>query len=229
MWNRQEVKTKGKENFKKNYWKSVLVAFIYSLFFAATGSVSANRKEELSASFSETVAENPSAAAFLAVAFAIMGIAIIVLVLADIFILNPIEVGCERFFLKNQDEQADWTELTHFFKNNYLNVVFATFLKSALICLGSILFVIPGLILNYSYRLVPYILSDDPTIDAVGALKKSRAMMSGHKWSAFVYDLSFILWIFLGCITCGIVSLFYVNPYKRNADAALYQAIKGNN
>ena len=54
----------------------------------------------------------------------------------------------------------------------------------------------------------------------------SRAMMKGNKWRAFVLDLSFILWDFLGAITLGIVSMFYVEPYKHLTDAALYEVIK---
>ena len=54
-------------------------------------------------------------------------------------------------------------------------------------------------------------------------------MMKGHKWNTFVYDLSFIGWFLLSVITVGIVGLFYVNPYKQNADAALYESIKAAN
>ncbi len=50
--------------------------------------------------------------------------------------------------------------------------------------------------------------------------------MKGHKWNAFVYDLSFIGWFILSAFTCGLLGVFYVFPYKFNSDAALYQAIK---
>ena len=59
--------------------------------------------------------------------------------------------------------------------------------------------------------------------------KKSRAMMQGHKWAAFVYELSFIGWAILAGLTLGILGVFYVNPYKQNADAALYESIKAAN
>ena len=40
MWTRKELKTKGKEAFKRNYWKSVLVALIlaFVLGTASAGS-----------------------------------------------------------------------------------------------------------------------------------------------------------------------------------------------
>ena len=110
-----------------------------------------------------------------------------------------------------------------------MNAVSGIFLRDLFTFLGFILFIIPGLILGYSYRLVPYILADDPQIKGSDALRMSRSMMQGHKLSAFIYDLSFIGWYLLGIITCGIAIAFYVRPYKLNADAALYLAIKSQN
>ena len=57
-------------------------------------------------------------------------------------------------------------------------------------------------------------------------IKRSMEMMKGNKWKAFVFDLSFLGWELLGLLTCGILDFFYVRPYKLNADAALYQAIR---
>jgi uncharacterized membrane protein len=51
-------------------------------------------------------------------------------------------------------------------------------------------------------------------------------MMYGNKWKAFVFDLSFIGWEILGVLTCGILTVFYVNPYYNQAAAMLYDAIK---
>ena len=227
MWNRADVKTKGKESFKRNYWNSVLVAFIYGLFFAATTGGVSSRREEITNSINEQGYSDAELLAIALIVLGIVGTVIAISTLVDIFLLNPLEVGCERFFLVNQSQNAQVGELGHAFKNNYMNAVLGLFLKNFLTGLATCLFVIPGIILGYSYRLVPYILAEDPGISGVDALKKSRAMMSGNKWSTFVYDLSFIGWAILSCCTCGILGLFYVSPYKKNADAALYQAIKG--
>ena len=228
MWNRQEVKAKGKESFKKNYWNCVLVAVIYTILFASTtGSGAASKRDELSAEFSAQINESPNPIALAAVIIGVLGIAVIIATLVDVFLVNPIEVGCGRFFLLNQSEQAGVGELGHPFKNNYGNVVVGVFLRDLILAIGFMLFIIPGVILTYSFRMVPYILAEDPTVSAIDALKRSRAMMQGNKWKAFVFDLSFILWYLLAGITCGLLAIFYVNPYKNSADAALYQAIKG--
>ncbi|MBQ6583447.1 MAG: DUF975 family protein [Mogibacterium sp.] len=83
-----------------------------------------------------------------------------------------------------------------------------------------------GIIKAYAWRFVPYILAEKPDIDQKEARELSAAMMNGHKWNAFVYDLSFIGWIFLGVLTLGLLNLFYVNPYKGASDAELYLAIR---
>ena len=48
-------------------------------------------------------------------------------------------------------------------------------------CLWTLLFIIPGLIKSYSYRMVPYILSDNEDMSATEAITKSREIMNGNK------------------------------------------------
>ena len=52
--------------------------------------------------------------------------------------------------------------------------------------------------------------------------KLTLPFTDGEKWNAFVLDLSFIGWILLSAITCGIVGIFYVNPYREATFAELY-------
>jgi uncharacterized membrane protein len=53
-------------------------------------------------------------------------------------------------------------------------------------------------------------------------------MLNGPKWRAFLLDLSFIGWILLEFITCGLVGIFWTNPYMYNTNAALYLELKNN-
>ena len=50
--------------------------------------------------------------------------------------------------------------------------------------------------------------------------------MTGNKWKAFVLDLSFIGWEILSVLTCGILTIFYVNPYILSTNAALYEKLR---
>ena len=77
----------------------------------------------------------------------------------------------------------------------------------------------------YEYRMIPYLLADNPSMSQEEAFALSREMMKGQKWKTFVLDLSFIGWDILSIFTGGILSMFYVQPYKMMTNAALYEAL----
>ena len=74
--------------------------------------------------------------------------------------------------------------------------------------------------------LIPYLLADNPQMDREEAFAKSKEMMDGNKWKAFVLDLSFFGWGLLSACTCGILYIFYVGPYIHLTKAELYHALK---
>lgn len=164
------------------------------------------------------------------VMFAVIAIVIVLVILAIAFVFsmllyNPFHVGVQRFMLKSVDDKAEVKEVLYAFDHSYKNVVRTMFHKDIRVLLWSLLFVIPGIYKSYQYRMVSYILAEHPDTDYRQALQMSKDMMNGEKWHAFVLDLSFILWHMLGAITCGIVELFYVNPYIWLTDAALYRKL----
>jgi uncharacterized membrane protein len=153
---------------------------------------------------------------------------IIVSVLLDIFLFNPLKIGCYAFFKTNvQDNgRAELGLLKEGF-SDYGHKFITMFISSLFIALGAICFIIPGVILALSYRMVPFIVRDNPELSPMEVLKKSSEMMKGHKWNAFVLDLSFIGWDLLAAVTLGLVGLFWSNPYQYNTNAALYLRLSG--
>lgn len=143
------------------------------------------------------------------------------------FLTNILEVGGCRFFIKNAEEKATVAEFAYGFKNNYMNMVGVMFLRTLYTFLWSLLFIIPGIIKSYEYRMIPYIMAENPDISSEEAFRISKEMMDGNKWDAFVLDLSFIGWDLLSILTCGILSIFYVNPYRYATNAELYLELKG--
>ena len=325
MWNISQVKERGREAFRRNYWKSVLIALLASIIVAggsgaAGGGVSAvisgltgvmtslssksessqeavsvhresdagesesgfvalSDEEEFQEFFNDYFYENgnpdeeydyywdqgddfdydidydwddyddfdeydnhdngfgpfnenfgPAAIIFTMFFFIIlMGIFTIVFIISlvvDIFLFNPIEMGTQRFFYQNLSHNAEVKEVAYGFDRSYRNVVNVMFFKDLFIWLWSLLFIIPGIYKSYEYRMIPYILSEHPDMPREQAFATSKEMMNGNKWKAFVLDLSFIGWWILSAFTSGILELFYVGPYKRSTDAALYEAIK---
>ena len=143
------------------------------------------------------------------------------------FLMAPFEYGCRKLFRKNLDEPAKLSNIVYVFDSkNYKNVVKTAFLRDLFIFLWSLLFIIPGIIKSYEYRLVPYIVSEDPTINFRSALDQSKELMKGNKWRTFVLDLSFIGWDLLSALSFGLAGIFFVEPYKAATDAALYESIK---
>lgn len=136
--------------------------------------------------------------------------------------------GYLRFFLKiSRGENVSVNELW-----SCANMWWLYFIIS--VCSGfftfawSLLFVIPGIIASYRYRMALYIALDNPDISGLEAIKKSKEMMNGHKWELFVLDLSFIGWYFLCGLTFGIL-LFYVVPYMGVTVANFYNSLKEKN
>ena len=145
----------------------------------------------------------------------------------SVFLINPLEVGTNRFFVQNLKLDANLREICFAFDHNYLNCVKILFFRDLYVFLWSLLFIIPGIIKAYEYRMVPYILGDNPNIDREEAFALSNMLMQGNKGKAFVLDLSFLGWYILNGLTLGILGIFYVNPYIKQTNAALYLKLKG--
>ena len=222
MWTISELKKKGKAAFKANYWPCVLVAFLLSLLMGGM-TISKQMNGDESQSFIESFRQMPpqAIAAFTGITVSVGIIAL----LLKIFLFNPLSVGCFGFFVENHEEPARLEVLKKGF-GNYGNVFFTLFLRDLFLLLWTLLFIIPGVIKAYSYRMVPYILAEDPTLSPTECISRSKEMMSGHKWEAFMLDLSFIGWYILEILTLGLVGIFWVEPYKESTDAALYLALR---
>lgn len=88
--------------------------------------------------------------------------------------------------------------------------------------------IVGGVIKYYQYRMVPYILSENPAVSATEAMKLSAEMMYRHKMECFKLDISFLGWRILGILTLGIVDVFYVNPYIGAAMGEYYTFLREN-
>jgi hypothetical protein len=164
---------------------------------------------------------------------AIAGITVLLLLLVaialalafDAFFANPIELGAKRFFLVNLNRKAEVKEAAFGFDHNYLAGVKTMFLRDIFTILWTLLFIIPGIVKSYEYRMIPYLLANDPTMTRREAFEQSKRMMTGNKWSTFVLDLSFLGWVILSALTLGIAAIFYVAPYSNMTNAALYERL----
>lgn len=153
----------------------------------------------------------------------------VVTLILSILVFEVINVGVCRFFVENRDYNAPSSKLFFGFGcGHYANVMGTMFLMSLKIFLWSLLLFIPGIIKSYEYRMVPYILAEQPDISSSRALSISSEMMMGNKADAFVMDLSFLGWHLLGAITCGLTEIFWTRPYELAAYTELYVTLRDN-
>lgn len=157
----------------------------------------------------------------------VVGGVMIVSALLGIFLFNPLEVGGCRFFMENSEYQPTVGRLGFAFqKGMYGKTVLTLFLRKLFIGLWSLLLIVPGIVKAYEYRMVPYLLADDPNMTRQDAFRLSKELMYGQKWNIFVLDLSFLGWSLLSLCTCGLLAIFYVNPYVQATNAELFLELK---
>lgn len=238
MFDRIRYKELGKAAFLRNYWPSVLVALIAGLpgslefIYTIRDNLLQNpaSQQEASQVYYEATSQlqaNTAAASWLiGIVVGLLGISTVLGLAGHIFLVSPLQVGGARFFWKNSSEKAEWKEVGYGFNPDYLKKVGIMFGMMIRVFLWSLLFVIPGIVKAYEYRMVPYLIAEDGSLTTKDALQMSKAMMYGNKWNAFVFDLSFLGWLLLSGMTMGLLAVFFVAPYKNAAEAEMYKALK---
>lgn len=224
MWTIAEVKERGRLAFKANYWSCVIVSLIYALLLGGGMATSGSNTAATTSGSDLTLTEEQ--ATILAVAVAgVVGVAFIISLIVKIFLTNPVEVGSARFFKKNLEEKGVGVGILREGFGDYGRVFVTLFLRDLFIGLFTLLLIVPGIMKAYSYRLVPYIVKDNPNLTASQVLRRSEELMRGNRWQTFMLDLSFIGWVLLGIVTLGIGLIFWTAPYMHSTEAALYKAL----
>ena len=128
------------------------------------------------------------------------------------------------FLLLIRNEDLGYGRLFDGYKD-FVRIFLAELLSSILITLGFIALIVPGIIIAAGLVMTPFILKDDPTIDAIDAMKKSWKMTDGHKAELIGLFFSFLGWIILSIFTLGI-GLLLLYPYMQTALAHVYEDLK---
>ena len=225
MWNRQQVKEQAKIIMKRNYWKMFVVTLIASTLTGEKTTIIERVQDFTSNNLSYDSQPIFYSSNFELIFYSFISVASILGILYTIFIGNVIVVGNNRYFIKNHDENPELGEIFSGFKGNYLNVVKIMFLMDLKTLLWLLLFIIPGFVKAYEYSMIPYLLAENPNLSASEAFSLSKQMTTGQKADLFVLDLSFLGWIILGALCCGI-GLLFVQPYPEATKAEVYLILK---
>ncbi|MBQ9417159.1 MAG: DUF975 family protein [Bacteroidales bacterium] len=144
-----------------------------------------------------------------------------------LFIVVPLAYGYSVAFLRHmRGEETDDLVTRPFdaFKS-YSRYLGTSLLYTLLVCLWTLLLIVPGIIMSFAYAMTPYIMHDHPELTPMECIRASKAMMKGHKWQLFCLRLSFIGWALLCILTLGIGTL-WLQPYMQCADAKFYEELK---
>ena len=147
----------------------------------------------------------------------------------QLFIGNVLIVGEKRFFLEQHSyRKTPISKIFCLYKLRCLaGPVWIMFCRSFFQVLWN-LTLIGGIIKYYEYRMIPFILAENPKINRKNAFFLSKQLMNRNKWKLFRLHLSFLGWKILAVLTFGILDLAFVNPYLTGCEAELYLTLRRN-
>ncbi len=157
----------------------------------------------------------------------IIFIFVVISFLSFVYIKNVIAVGKNRYFLEQRRYSGTRAkEILFTYKNkrliNVSHVMFIRYIRQILWDLT----IIGGIIKCYEYRMIPYILAENPKIKTKDAFELSKKLMKNEKWNVFVLDVTFFPWFVLSFLSFNIVGLFFANSYFECVNAELYMFLR---
>ena len=145
-----------------------------------------------------------------------------------VLISGPLMVGLAGYFLaQSRDQNAPKIEKMFSGFSDFGSNFILGFMMELFIFLWTLLFIIPGIVKAYAYSMAPYIKNDHPEYSWKECMDESQRIMDGHKGQLFLLHLSFIGWLLLGVLCCGIGTL-WVSPYMEAANTNFYEMVRDN-
>jgi hypothetical protein len=142
-----------------------------------------------------------------------------------ILILGPVVIGALYAALKAaRGEKLEVTDM-FIFQKNYLNVVLGKLLLGAIVAIGLVFLIIPGIFFLCKLAFVPFLLTDRK-MEAVAAVKESWRMTKGHAFMIFLIFLIAVPVTIAGILCLGvgvIVSMMWIDC----TIASMYYAVAG--
>ncbi len=145
--------------------------------------------------------------------------------LAYAFLIIPVfKYGGRMMFVQAaRDTRPDFNMLVSGFRQRYLNIVLANLLTIALVMLGVIALLVPGIIIACRLAFVGYLVMDKK-LDPINAVEESWRMTRGHGWTIFFMAiLSFF--IVIGGLCLIFVGVFPAAVWIGSSFASLYEAV----
>ena len=134
--------------------------------------------------------------------------------IGGLIIGGPLMLGWAVFFLSlSRRQDAQLSQLFEGFQN-FTRALVTYLLMILFILLWTILLVIPGIVAALSYSQTFFILAENPQMEGMDVLRKSKAMMRGNRWKLFFLFWRFFGWFLLGILSLGI-GFLWIMPYMQ--------------
>ena len=91
----------------------------------------------------------------------------------------------------------------------------------AMSIMGFVPAMIPAIIKNYEYSMIPYLVAEYPEMTVAEAFAATRELTDGYKGALFALDLSFLGWQILAALSFG-VGFVFLQPYIDASHAEAY-------
>ena len=237
MWTRKELKTNAKAVLKNIYWKAFWISIVIAIAGGSYGKNYNIYRRNINHTTTDQYYFNigpfnynvtgSQLFSFLRSLFIIIIAISILATLLRIVIGYALQVGGLKYFIQSAQNEDNANCFSFAFNiDNYKGIVLTMLLRAVQNFLWALLLIIPGIVKAYAYRMVPYILADNPNIGASRAIELSNRMTQGHKFDIFVLDLSFIGWYLLGSLV--VIGGVFVMPYEIATNTELYLLLRKN-
>ncbi len=145
--------------------------------------------------------------------------------LVRFFLQNALIIGKYRYVMEQRFQKRTMFRRTLApFHRRYLpNIIWSMFRYNLRLMLWN-LTIVGGFYKSYQYRMIPYLLAENPAIPFRDALSMSKAMTRGYKWKMFVLDLS--LWYVWLLNFIPVAGLLIAVPYDAAKDAEIYFSLR---
>ena len=141
-----------------------------------------------------------------------------------LLVLSVLNFGADFMFLKGiRNEKINIIEMFDGFKKNYLNIILSRLLTFAIVGLGFVFLIVPGIILACRLSFVSYLVMDK-NMEPVAAVEKSWEMTRGYGWKIFGIAMLAIPIVIAGLL-CFIVGIIFAIIWISAAFAAMYHAV----
>jgi hypothetical protein len=141
------------------------------------------------------------------------------------FLLVPVfKYGSKMMFVQSVRQLSpDFDMLINGFRKNYLNIVLANLLVTALVGIGVVCLFIPGIIIACRLAFTPYLVMDK-NLDPIKAAEESWRLTRGHGWTIFLMGfLSFF--IYIAGFICFFIGVLVSDMWVKSSYATLYQSV----